>query len=120
VADDASDDVSGDVSGDASGAVSADSSADGSSARVRLVGRQGCHLCDDARKVVEAVTAELGEGFDERDIDHDPELHAKYWDQIPVVLVDGRQVAFWTVDADRLRAALQGRGRGWRRRRLTS
>jgi hypothetical protein len=88
--------------------------------RVRLIGREGCHLCDEARAVVARVTEELGEAFDERDIDREPDLHTKYWDQIPVVLVDGRQVAFWTVDPDRLRAALQGRARGWRRGRLTS
>jgi hypothetical protein len=49
------------------------------SPRVTLYTKPGCHLCEDARAVVERVCAELGEG---------------------------RQHDFWRVDADRLRAAL--------------
>ena len=77
-------------------------------ARVTLLGKPGCHLCDEAREVVAAVTAELGETFEERDILQEPDLHDRYWEQIPVVLVDGEQHTFWRVDADRLRAALRG------------
>jgi hypothetical protein len=80
-------------------------------ARVTLISKPGCHLCDDARKVIEAVTVELGEAFVERDISTDQDLYDRYWEQIPVVLVDGRQHDFWRVDADRLRAALSGRRR---------
>ena len=75
-------------------------------ARVTLIGKPGCHLCDDARVVVAQVVAELGESYDELDITRDPALHERYWDQIPVVLVDGEQHTFWRVDADRLRRAL--------------
>ena len=78
----------------------------GAEPRVTLIGRPGCHLCDDARAVVEAVTAELGESFAERSILDDPDLMARYAEEIPVTLVDGRQHDFWRVDADRLRAAL--------------
>ena len=74
--------------------------------RVRLLSRPGCHLCDDARAVVELVCAELGVGWDEVDITTDPALLEEYVDQIPVTLVDGRQHDFWRVDAERLRAAL--------------
>ena len=38
------------------------------SARVRLLSKPGCHLCDDARLVVASVCAELGETYDEVDI----------------------------------------------------
>jgi len=73
---------------------------------VTLLGRPGCHLCADARAVIEKVTAELGESFVEIDITTDPELHDRYWEQIPVTLVDGKQHDFFWVDADRLRKAL--------------
>lgn len=76
-------------------------------ARVTLIGKPGCHLCDEAREVIAAVTAELGETYEERDILQEPDLHDRYWEQIPVVLVDGEQHTFWRVDADRLRAALR-------------
>ena len=74
--------------------------------RVTLIGKPGCHLCDDARAVVAAVTTELGEAFVERSILDEPELMARYAEEIPVTLVDGRQHDFWRVDPDRLRAAL--------------
>lgn len=71
-----------------------------------LYGKPGCHLCDDARAVVQAVCAELGVGWTEIDITVDPELFAKYGEQIPVTFVDGRQHDFWRVDPARLRKAL--------------
>ena len=74
--------------------------------RVLLIGKPGCHLCDDAREVVTRVTADLGESFEERSILDDPDLQERYWEQIPVVLVDGAQHDFWRVDEARLRAAL--------------
>ena len=43
---------------------------------VRWVTRPGCHLCDDARMVVERVCADLGVGWDEVDVDGDPRLLA--------------------------------------------
>jgi hypothetical protein len=76
--------------------------------RVTLIGKPGCHLCDEAREVVAAVTAELGVGFEERNILEDPDLHERYWEQIPVTLVDGEQHDFWRVSPERLRAALLG------------
>jgi glutaredoxin len=75
-------------------------------ARVVLYSKPGCHLCDDARTVVEAVCAELGESYDEVDITTSEELMEAYGEQIPVTFVDGRQHDFWRVDAGRLRAAL--------------
>lgn len=75
--------------------------------RVTLYGRPGCHLCDDARAVIEAVCAELGEAYTEVDVDEDPALLDRYAEEIPVTLVDGRQHDFWRVDPDRLRAALR-------------
>lgn len=78
------------------------------SARVMLYSRPGCHLCDDARVVIERVCADLGESFDELSIDDHPELAEKYAEEIPVTLVDGRQHDFWRVDERRLRRALTG------------
>ena len=76
-------------------------------ARVTLYSKPGCHLCDDARAVVEAVCAEVGASWAEIDITADAELSERYGEQIPVTLVDGRQHDFWRVDARRLRAALE-------------
>jgi len=76
------------------------------SGRVLLYSKPGCHLCDDARAVVERVCADLGTSYDEVDITTSPDLMNAYADQIPVTFVDGRQHDFWRVDEARLRRAL--------------
>ncbi len=78
----------------------------GTQVRVTLLSRPGCHLCDDARSVIVAVAAELGVGWDERDITDSADDLAQYADMIPVTLVDGVQHDFWRVSAQRLRTAL--------------
>ena len=78
-------------------------------ARVVLYTRPGCHLCDDARAVVEQVCLETGEHFEEVDITGGPDserLTRAFGEEVPVTFVDGRQHDFWRVDAQRLRAAL--------------
>lgn len=77
--------------------------------RVRLLGRPGCHLCDDARSVVTQVCGELGVGWEEADVSSEPELLRRYGEYVPVVFVDGEQHDFWRVSPDRLRAALGAR-----------
>jgi hypothetical protein len=76
--------------------------------RITLIGKPGCHLCDDARVVVERVAADLGVGWQEVSVLDDRELLERYAEQIPVTLVDGRQHDYWRVDEARLRAALGG------------
>ena len=74
--------------------------------RVVLYGKPGCHLCDDARAVVERVCTDLGETYEEVSILDDPALMDRFGEEIPVTFVDGAQHDFWRVDAGRLRAAL--------------
>lgn len=75
--------------------------------RITLLSKPGCHLCDDARAVIARVAAELGVGWDERDITASEPDMAEYWDKIPVTLIDGVTHDFWRVSEDRLRAALR-------------
>ena len=75
-------------------------------ARITLIGKPGCHLCDDAREVIRRVADDTGVGWQERSILDDSDLMAQYAEQIPVTLVDGRQHDFWRVDEARLRRAL--------------
>ena len=77
------------------------------SARVTLYSKPGCHLCEDARVVIERVCADLGEEFEEISILDDAALMERYGEEIPVTLVDGRQHDFWRVDEGRLRSALR-------------
>ena len=75
-------------------------------ARVVLVDKPGCHLCDDARAVVSAVCGEMGVPWTSVSLLDDPVLADRFWDQIPVVLVDGEVHDFYRVDPARLRTAL--------------
>ena len=75
-------------------------------ARITLVGKPGCHLCDDARAVVARVAEDLGVTWEEWSINDDPALAEEYGEQIPVTFVDGRQHDYWRVDEARLRAVL--------------
>ena len=74
--------------------------------RVVLYSKPGCHLCDDARAVIAAVCADLGESYDEVDITTSEDLMTRFGEEIPVTFVDGAQHDFWRVDPARLRRAL--------------
>ena len=80
-----------------------------SEARITLITRVGCHLCDDARAAVARVADEAGVGWRELDVDADPARSDEYGDRVPVVLVDGREHGYWRVEETRLRDALAGR-----------
>jgi glutaredoxin len=73
---------------------------------VTLYGKPGCHLCEDARATVVAVRAEVNFELREVDVASDPRLHAKYGDRIPVVAVDGEELAEHFVEPDALRRAV--------------
>ena len=69
------------------------------SARLVLYSRPGCHLCDDARVVLERI----GEPFEEIDIESDDRLHKRYLERIPVVVLDGQELYDFFVDEQDLR-----------------
>ncbi len=73
---------------------------------VVLYTKPGCHLCDVAREVVEVVCAEADLDHAEVDIWDDPFSADRFADRIPVVTVDGREIAHFRVDPDVLRAAI--------------
>jgi glutaredoxin len=60
-----------------------------SAPRITLLGRPGCHLCDDAREVIRRVADDLGVAWEERDITQSEDDLREYWEQIPVTFVDG-------------------------------
>ncbi|MEX5301883.1 glutaredoxin family protein [Kocuria sabuli] len=76
---------------------------------VTLLTRPGCHLCEAARDSVHRVTAALGLGWAEVDVDDDPELARRHAEEIPVLLVDGVPRDFWQIDERRLTRLLRER-----------
>ncbi len=76
--------------------------------QLTMVVRQGCHLCEvaesDLARVLGRFSAEYPEvGFEVElvEIEGKPE-YEKYTDDIPVLLINGKQVAFWRIDEDRV------------------
>ena len=78
-----------------------------------LIGKTGCHLCEDAQA---AVARALGE-FEARhptfavsmtnlNILEDTELAARYSEEIPVLLINGKVHNYWRIDESRFAAAL--------------
>ncbi|MFF2273509.1 glutaredoxin family protein [Agromyces sp. NPDC058136] len=84
--------------------------------QLTLIGKPGCHLCDDAREVVQAVVAEFGSdatrniSLAEQSILDDEALRARYAEEIPVLLIDGEVHTYWRVDPVRLKTALCAKG----------
>lgn len=76
-------------------------------ARVRLLTRSGCHLCEDAERIVERTCASHGATFDLVDVDTDPALRAEYSDHVPVLVIDGKVRSYWFVDQDALARCLE-------------
>ena len=73
---------------------------------VTLFGRPGCHLCDDARAVLERLRGELAFDLAERDIEADDATFKAYLERIPVVALDGEELYELFVDEHDLRARL--------------
>jgi len=71
--------------------------------RVTLYERPGCHLCDEAR----AVLDQAGVRYDRVDIESDDELFKRYLERIPVVTIDGREAFEFFIDERALEAWLQ-------------
>ncbi|GAA1838775.1 glutaredoxin family protein [Agromyces salentinus] len=85
--------------------------------RLTLIGKPGCHLCDDARDLVQAVIAEVSASdaapsmsLAELSILDDEALAERYGEEIPVLLIDGEMHAYWRVDPVRLKTALLAQG----------
>lgn len=76
-------------------------------ARVVVLTRPGCHLCEDACREVARITADLGVSWAERDITGDAGLEAQWSEYVPVVFVDGEVHGWFRVDEQRLRKALR-------------
>jgi hypothetical protein len=83
-----------------------------------LIGKPGCHLCDDARLVVNTVIAEFKSAhtgvnasvqvqLDEQNILEDDALFQQFSEEIPVLLVNGKVHNYWRIDPVRLRDALE-------------
>jgi glutaredoxin len=73
---------------------------------VTLYGKPGCHLCEDARRVIDEVRATREFELREVDITIDAGLNREYGERIPVIAVDGAEEFEFFVDPEGLTRAL--------------
>jgi glutaredoxin len=74
---------------------------------VRLYSRPGCHLCDGARALILAEQDRTAFVFEEVDVSTGEDLEREYGTRIPVVEVDGAEVAEISLDPDEFAAVVR-------------
>jgi len=77
--------------------------------KVTLYTRKGCCLCDDAKRVLEAVRGRAAFELDEVDIDTDADLRSSYNDEVPVIAINGRKAFKYRVSERELLKKLAAR-----------
>ena len=75
-----------------------------------VLGKPDCHLCHVLADVARRATVGLAATVVERDVREDPELHERYRNDIPVLLLDGQELVRHRATEAALRAALLARG----------
>ena len=74
---------------------------------VTLYTRNGCHLCEEAERILRAEQSATPLELVTVDVDRDPELQRRYGVRVPVVAVDGVELFELEVPPDLLRARLR-------------
>ena len=74
---------------------------------ITIYSRAGCHLCEDALKILQSMQSELDFDLEEILIDGSEELEKLYGEKIPVTQIDGKHHDFWRVDPERFRSSLE-------------
>ena len=89
------------------------------SIQLTLIGKPGCHLCEEARDAIDGVLLEFRKAnpntdvaLEEQNILEDEALRLKYAEEIPVLLIDGKTHNYWRIDDERLMRALYAKVRG--------
>jgi len=66
-----------------------------------------CHLCERAKQLLRRVQQRVEFSLEEVDISQDSELSSRYGQDIPVILLDGREIARHFVRERKLLELLQ-------------
>ena len=74
---------------------------------VTLYSKPGCHLCEDAKSIIEPLLAEFGATLREVNIETDAPLTERFGYDIPVIFINDRKAAKHRVDPQQFRRQLQ-------------
>jgi glutaredoxin len=77
--------------------------------QVTLYTRRGCHLCDEAKHVIESARSRAPFDYEELDIDSDPRLRQLYNEEVPVIAIDGKKAFKYRVTTAELLKKLAAR-----------
>jgi glutaredoxin len=75
---------------------------------ITLYTRPGCHLCEEARALIEPLLSEFGATLREVNIDDDAVLRHRYGADIPVIFIGAHKAAKHRVDPVKFRRQLRG------------
>ena len=74
---------------------------------VTVYSRRTCHLCDVAEEVLNQLKEELDFDIEKVFIDGDSSLEKQFGEQVPVILIDGKQHDFFRVNPVRFKSSLE-------------
>lgn len=74
---------------------------------VAIYGKKDCCLCDEAKETLARVARDFPLEIKEVDISADPEIHARYREEIPVVTINGERAFRYKVHEATLRKKLE-------------
>lgn len=73
---------------------------------VTIYGKPGCHLCEEAEAVIRQVATRRRFRLERKNILDDPVLMERYLTEIPVIHLDGQEIARYRLTAFTLETAL--------------
>jgi glutaredoxin len=77
--------------------------------KVTLYTRGGCHLCGEAKRVIDSARRRQAFDYEEFDIDSDPNLRKLYNEEVPVIAIDGSKAFKYRLTVDELLKKLAAR-----------
>ena len=75
---------------------------------VEIYSRPGCHLCDEAKEIIERVQRRFPFMFQVINIETDSELENTYGEEIPVVFINGTREFTYHVDRAEFEEKVKG------------
>ena len=76
------------------------------SRRVVVYSKPGCHLCEDALRLLQELRDEFDLAIEEIDITSDRELFKNYFEKIPVLVIDNRATLCAPISKQDIQSAL--------------
>jgi glutaredoxin len=81
--------------------------------KITIYSKKDCHLCEDAKQLIDRLSKEYPIQLEVIDIEQDPALMQTYATEIPVVFIEGRKAFKYRIDENKFREiAARVRGTG--------